>query len=65
MITTAHADIRCQHRGIPFLLLDLLPEFGHRQHDHAGAKIVFSTVGQKTHRALRRRPDSQGSRVSR
>jgi hypothetical protein len=41
MITTVHADIRCQQRGIPFLVLDLLLQFGHHEHDHAGAEIVF------------------------
>lgn len=41
MITTIHADIRCQQRGIPTLVLDLLLQFGHREHDHAGAEIVF------------------------
>jgi len=44
MITAAsstHASIRCQQRGIPALVLDLLLQFGSREHDRAGAEIVY------------------------
>lgn len=41
MKTTVHANIRCQQRGIPPLVVDLLLEFGRREHDHAGAEIVY------------------------
>lgn len=41
MNTTAHATIRCQQRGIPPLVVDLLLQFGCREHDHAGAEIVY------------------------
>ncbi len=41
MKATTHAAIRCQQRGIPPLVVDLLLEFGCREHDHAGAEIVY------------------------
>lgn len=41
MKSTAHASIRCQQRGIPQLVVDLLLKFGHREHDHHGAEIVY------------------------
>ncbi|MDX9944072.1 MAG: hypothetical protein RBS35_04665 [Azonexus sp.] len=41
MIATAHAHIRSQQRGIPPLVVDLLLQFGRREHDHRGAEIVY------------------------
>lgn len=41
MMTTHHADVRARQRGIPPLILDLLLEFGSREHDARGAEIVF------------------------
>jgi hypothetical protein len=41
MNKTAHASIRCQQRGIPPLVVDLLLQFGRREHDHSGAEIVY------------------------
>lgn len=41
MHSTSHAQIRCQQRGIPPLVIDLLLRFGSREHDHQGAEIVF------------------------
>ena len=41
MKATAHATIRSQQRGIPPIMLDLLLEFGCREHDHAGAEIIY------------------------
>lgn len=41
MKPTAHATVRCQQRGIPPLVVDLLLKFGHREHDHRGAEIVY------------------------
>ena len=41
MKTSMHADVRCQQRGIPPLVVDLLLQFGRREHDHAGAEIVY------------------------
>lgn len=41
MNTTAHASIRSQQRGIPPLVVDLLLQFGCREHDHSGAEIVY------------------------
>jgi hypothetical protein len=38
---TIHADVRAQQRGISPLVVDLLLQFGKREHDHAGAEIVF------------------------
>ena len=40
-MNTAHANVRSQQRGIPPIVVDLLFQFGHRQHDHAGAEIVY------------------------
>lgn len=40
-MTTHHASVRAQQRGIPQLILDLLLEFGAREHDARGAEIVF------------------------
>ena len=41
MNATAHANIRCQQRGIPPLVVDLLLQFGCREHDHSGAEIFY------------------------
>ena len=41
MNATAHASIRSQQRGIPPLVVDLLLQFGCREHDHSGAEIVY------------------------
>lgn len=41
MNATAHATIRSQQRGIPPMVVDLLFEFGCREHDHAGAEILY------------------------
>ena len=41
MNATAHASIRCQQRGVPPLVVDLLLQFGRREHDHSGAEIVY------------------------
>jgi len=38
---TQHANVRAQQRGIPPLVLDLLLEFGTREHDARGTEIVF------------------------
>lgn len=38
---TAHANARCQQRGIPPIVVDMLLQFGRREHDHAGAEIVY------------------------
>lgn len=40
MKPTDHASVRCQQRGIPPLVVDLLLQFGHREHDHHGAEIL-------------------------
>ena len=41
MKATNHAIARCQQRGISPLVVDLLLRFGRREHDHAGAEVVF------------------------
>lgn len=41
MKTSNHATVRCQQRGIPPIVIDLLLEFGRREHDHAGAEILY------------------------
>jgi len=41
MKATAHSIIRSQQRGIPPIMLDLLLQFGCREHDHSGAEIVY------------------------
>lgn len=41
MNVTAHASIRSQQRGIPPLVVDLLLQFGCREHDHSGTEIVY------------------------
>jgi len=41
MKATNHATVRCQQRGVSPFVLDLLLRFGRRQHDHAGAEVIF------------------------
>jgi len=41
MKASTHATTRCQQRGVPPLVVDLLLRFGRREHDHKGAEIVF------------------------
>lgn len=41
MKTTSHAAIRCQQRGVPTLVIDLLLQFGSREHDHHGAEVLY------------------------
>lgn len=41
MQTNHHAEMRAQQRGIPPLILDLLLEFGTREHDARGAEVVY------------------------
>lgn len=41
MSLTLHAAKRCQQRGVPPLVVDLLLEFGSRQHDGLGAEICY------------------------
>jgi len=41
MKATSHASIRAQQRGIPPIVVDLLLQFGRREHDHAGAEILY------------------------
>lgn len=36
-----HARIRMQQRGIPPVVLDCLLSYGHAEHDHQGAVIVY------------------------
>lgn len=49
MMTTHHAGIRAQQRGIPPIILDLLLEFGSREHDARGSEIVFFDRRAKKH----------------
>lgn len=41
MNMTLHAAKRCQQRGVPKMVIDLLLEFGCRQHDGLGAEICY------------------------
>lgn len=41
MSLTLHAAKRCQQRGVPQLVIDLLLEFGSRQNDGRGAEICY------------------------
>lgn len=41
MKVTKHAAVRIQQRGIPPLVVDLLLQFGQREHDHHGAEIYY------------------------
>lgn len=40
-MTTLHASIRAQQRGIPPLIDQMLDLFGHEQHDGHGGVIVY------------------------
>lgn len=59
MKQTAHASTRCKQRGIPPLVVDLLLQFGRREHDHRGAEIVFFD-----HRSKRRIEGYAGGLIS-
>lgn len=41
MKEATHASVRCQQRGIPPFVIDLLFQFGCREHDHAGVEILY------------------------
>lgn len=41
MSTNVHASIRSQQRGIPPMVIDLLMQFGAREHDSRGAEILY------------------------
>jgi hypothetical protein len=41
MKASNHATTRCQQRGVPLFVVDLLLRFGRREHDQKGADIVF------------------------
>ena len=41
MTYTRHAATRAQQRGIPPLVVDLLWQFGTREHDPHGAEIIY------------------------
>lgn len=41
MTMTHHAMARAQKRGVPPLVVDLLLQFGVREHDSRGAEIVY------------------------
>lgn len=41
MAMTHHAAARCQQRGVPRLVLDLLPEFGAEHAESSGARKFF------------------------
>ena len=41
MNTSTHAKVRCQQRGVSPFIVDLLLQFGRRQHDHRGAEILY------------------------
>jgi len=38
---TRHAQVRCQQRGLPPGVLDLLYEYGEEEHDKHGAVILY------------------------
>lgn len=40
-MNTRHANTRAQQRGVPPLIDELLDRYGHEQHDHRGAVVVF------------------------
>lgn len=58
---SAHARTRLQQRGIPEQVLPLLMEFGRREYDHRGARVVYLTresrekIRQKADKTLFRR----------
>ncbi len=41
MLNTIHSLIRCQQRGVPPIVVDLLIQFGVRKHDSAGGEILY------------------------
>lgn len=40
-MNTDHAEKRCQQRGVPPFIVDLLLMFGAREHDGHGAEVCF------------------------
>jgi hypothetical protein len=40
---TRHAEVRCQQRGIPNLIIDWLRDFGKEIYDHHGGIVVVFT----------------------
>lgn len=51
--TTRHARIRCQQRGIPMDLVELLFEFGHERHVGGGATML--SFPKRSRETMRRR----------
>lgn len=49
MTMNNHATARAQQRGVPPLVVDLLLEFGVREHDSRGAEIVYFDRRAKKH----------------
>ena len=49
MKATVHANVRSQQRGIPPIVVDLLFRFGRREHDHAGAEVVYFDRRSRKH----------------
>ena len=47
MRMSQHASKRSQQRGIPPLIVDLLLEFGTREHDGNGAEVCYFDRGAK------------------
>ena len=47
-----HAEKRMQQRGIPYLVIDWLYEYGESKHDHQGGEILYFT--KKSMRSLKR-----------
>lgn len=41
MKNTLHSVIRCQQRGIPPIIVDLLIKFGNREHDARGGEVLY------------------------
>lgn len=49
MSISLHASKRAQQRGVPPLIIDLLIQFGKREHDGHGAEIYFFDHRAKKH----------------
>jgi len=41
MQKTFHSEVRGQQRGVPPIIVDLLMQFGVREHDARGAEILY------------------------
>lgn len=41
MQNTVHASIRGQQRGVPPIIVDLLLQYGAREHDARGGEVVY------------------------